>query len=122
MTQVVQAGLNSRAYIEYLVRNIALCGQKISPSNIVNINEVHCLTAVPEDQRRGVAFDCVQPTNQYLGVNPRHVHSRTVNVEVAQSDVVQAGGCEKCTQHLFQGDFSCPVHSSIVKGMSFVNW
>ena len=58
--------------------------QDVGPRDVVDVDEVHRLRAVAEDQRRLAGGDALHPADEHLGVGAVDVHARAVDVEVAQ--------------------------------------
>src|SRR3954468_19412582 len=52
IAKLLEAGLNPRADVEDLIRNIAADSLEIGPGDIAHINEIHRLLTGAEDQRR----------------------------------------------------------------------
>ena len=82
-------GLRPAADVETLSSLASIARQDVRARDVVDIDEVHGLQAVAEDDRRLAARDALHPADQHLGVAAVDVHARPVDVEVAQRDVVQ---------------------------------
>ena len=66
--------------------------------DILDIDEVHCLRAVAEDQRRLARSNALHPANEHFGICAVDVHAWAVDIEVAQRNVVQAVHIVKTAQ------------------------
>ena len=64
-------------------------GQQVRAGDVVDVDEVHRLGAVAEDQGELAGLDPLDPAHQHLGVDPVDAHPRAVDVEVAQRDIVE---------------------------------
>ena len=64
-------------------------GEQVRAGDVVDVDEVHRLRAVAEDQRRAACLDPLHPAHEHLGVDAVDVHPRAVDVEVAKRDVVE---------------------------------
>ena len=64
--------------------DVGLQRQHVGPGDVVDVDEVHRLLAVAEDQRRLAGGDALHPADQHFGVLAVDVHARAVDVEVAQ--------------------------------------
>ncbi len=75
----------------------AAAASTLERATSLDVDEVHRLRAVAEDQWRLAGFDALHPTHQHLGVDAVDVHARSVHVEVAQRHVVEpaasSGSC-----------------------------
>ena len=83
----------------------------------VDVDEVHRLPAVAEDQRRLPVDDPLHPADQHLGVEAVHVHPRAVDVEVAQRDVVEPVHRVEAAQHALVERLGRAVEGVVVVGV-----
>ncbi len=88
--QTVETRLGLARDVEHLVGDVALRREQVGPRDVVDVDEVHRLAAVAEDQRRLARGDALHPAHEHLGVDAVDVHPRSVHVEVAQGHVVEA--------------------------------
>ena len=87
--ELEQAGLRAAGDVEDRVGHVALGGEEVRARDVADVDEVHRLRAVAEDQRRLAGRDPLHPAHEDLGVEAVDVHARAVDVEVAQRDVVE---------------------------------
>ena len=73
--------------------------QQVRLGHVADVDEIHGLAAVAEDDRRQAGVDPLHPADQDLGVLAVQVHPRPVDVEVAQRHVVEAVHVVEGAQH-----------------------
>ncbi len=88
--KIAQAGFAAAADIERYVRGCRLGGQYVGPGDIAAVHHVHRLMPVAEDDRRLPRLDAFHPPYQHLGIAPVDIHSRTVHIEVAETDAIES--------------------------------
>ena len=102
--QFEEARLDAAGDVENLVCDIGFGGEDVGAGDVGDVDEVHRLRAVAEDQWRLAGIDALHPAHQHLGVDAVDVHPRAVDVEVAQRDVVEAAHrVEAAQQALVEG-------------------
>ena len=84
-----QAGLGSAGDIEPTSVAGATAAEDIGARDVANMDEVHGLLAVAEDDRRHAGFKPLHPADQHLGVSAVDVHALAVDVEIAEGDVIE---------------------------------
>ena len=87
--ELEQARLHAAGDVEDLVGQVGVGGQDVGAGDVADVDEVHRLQAVAEDERRLAGLDALHPAHEHLGVEAVDVHPRAVGVEVAQRDVVE---------------------------------
>src|SRR4051812_3789156 len=89
LREAAQAGLLAARDVEDPVSERRLHRQDVRVRDVGDEDEVHGLAAVTEDQRRLAVGDALHPSHEDLRVDAVDVHTRPVDVEVAQRDVVE---------------------------------
>ena len=69
--ELEQARLGAAGDVEDLVGDVGLGGEDVGARDVVDVDEVHRLQAVAEDQRRLAGRDALHPADQHLGVERR---------------------------------------------------
>ena len=101
--QLEQARLDAAGDVVDPVGHARLGGEDVGPRDLGDVDEVHRLGAVAEDQRRRALRDPLHPADQDLRVDAVDVHPRPVDVEVAERHVVEAvHGVEAAEQPLVE--------------------
>ena len=85
--------------VEDAVGDVGGRGEDVGPGDVVDVDEVHRLRPVAEDQRRLPGGDALHPAHEHLGVDAVDVHPRAVDVEVAQRHVVEAVHLVEAAEH-----------------------
>ncbi len=93
--------------------HVALGGQNVCARDVFDIDEVHRLHAVAEDQRCFTGGNAFHPAYQHLGIDAIDVHSRAVNVEITQRDVRQSVHLVETAQQAFVKRFRSTVNRAI---------
>ena len=78
--------------------------------------------AVAEDHRRLAGRDALHPADEHFGVGAVHVHARSVDVEVAQRDVVQSVHVGEAAQQPFVERLGGAVDRAVVVRMMVLPW
>ena len=112
--QIEQAGFDSRPDVVDAIGRGRTSGQQIGPSHISNVDEIHGLTAIAEYHGWLADIQAFHPADQYFCVFSVQIHARSIDVEIAQSDVVQAMHVIECTEQALVEQLGRPVKRAIV--------
>ena len=119
--QVAQAGLDAGPAVEHLVADVRGHRLDVRLGHVLDVDEVHRLEPIPEDDRRLAAAQPLQPADHHLGVGAEDVHPRAVDVERPEHDVLEAVHLVVGAQDLLVGDLRRAVERAVVERVLLVH-
>lgn len=113
LREFLEAGFFAASNVDDVIGNARIGGDDIRAGDVIDVNEIHRLAAIAEDEA-GLAFgEAFHPADHHFGVNAIGIHARTVNIEVTESDVVQAIHFIEAAEHAFAVKLDRAIHGAV---------
>src|SRR5262245_36491213 len=87
LRQLQETSFGAARNVEYFIADIRLGAQNVGPRNITDVNEIHCLLTVSEDNWRLTSLQSFHPTDKHLGVSAMDVHAVPINIEISEGHI-----------------------------------
>src|SRR4051812_47919164 len=100
-----------------MIADVRFSSENIGARDIPNMDEVHRLLAIAEDNRRLPGFQALHPPNQNLGVAPMDIHPISVDIEVSESDVIEPMRVIERPQQSLVERLGSTIERSVVVGV-----
>src|SRR5439155_9936058 len=108
-SEIVEAGFHTAGNIENFIRDARFCSKNIRARNILNVDEIHGLFTITQNERGLTSRNALHPANQNLGIRAIDVHARPVNVKVPESDVAETVHFVEAAEQAFVENLCCTI-------------
>src|SRR5439155_12658954 len=110
--KLLQCRLYSGRHVADDVGGVTRRGEEIGAGDIIDEYEVHGMASIAIDERRLPAYDALHPSHEDLYMGASYVHAWTVDIEIAERDVVEAIFVVEAPKQAFFEHLGCAVQGS----------
>ena len=112
-SELSKACFSAARHVEHVVAGVRFGSENIGPGNISDVDKIHRLLAVAENNRRLSRLQSFHPADQHFRVASMDIHSVAIDVEIPECDVIKPVHIIECTKQAFVEGFRSAVERPV---------